>query len=564
LNFFYDPTTGLLDSLSAPGGNAITYTYDGSLPKKTTWSGEVQGSVEVTYDNDFRVTSQKVNGGNSVSFQYDQDGLLETAGGLIITRDTQNGRITGTTLGSITTGQSYNSFGELAHFYAVFNADTLFKTLYAQDSLGRITEITETIQGQTRKFNYEYDSAGRLSEMSRNDTLLAVYEYDANGNRLNHYTPSATTTGTYDSQDRLLTYGNATYSYTRNGELLAKVVGTDTTRYIYDAFGNLTSVRLPNGMYIEYMLDGKNRRVGKKINGTLVKGWLYGGQLNIVAELDSVGNVVSRFIYGTKAHVPDYFVRGDSTYRIISNHLGSVRLVVNVASGTVTQWIDYDEFGNVTRDTNPGFQPFGFAGGLYDGNTKLVRFGARDYDAESGRWTAKDPIRFAGGQANIYVYVHNDPINLIDPTGLADLCNKSNKPVLVVAGASGGEPAMVMKLDYNKTTPPGFDWDFYQYDGRWYKFSLDSFVSPTGEPGGAWLFYPNIVKLGLLLFDAIPRKAKADPDFNEVDWVNQQIIDAKKQNPQLYQLEQRTEELSKELQRIKELIQERTECGCRQ
>jgi RHS repeat-associated protein len=49
------------------------------------------------------------------------------------------------------------------------------------------------------------------------------------------------------------------------------------------------------------------------------------------------------------------------------------------------QRIDYDEFGVVTNDNNAGFQPFGFAGGLYDADTKLVRFGARDYDAEAGR-----------------------------------------------------------------------------------------------------------------------------------------------------------------------------------
>ena len=68
-------------------------------------------------------------------------------------------------------------------------------------------------------------------------------------------------------------------------------------------------------------------------------------------------------------------------------------------------------------DTNAGFQPFGFAGGLYDVQTGLVRFGARDYDAVTGRWTAKDPIRFDGGDTNLYGYVVNDPVNLIDPNG---------------------------------------------------------------------------------------------------------------------------------------------------
>jgi len=82
------------------------------------------------------------------------------------------------------------------------------------------------------------------------------------------------------------------------------------------------------------------------------------------------------------------------------------------------QQITYDEWGNVTGDTSPGFQPFGFAGGLYDSDTELVRFGARDYDAEAGRWTAKDPILFNGGDTNLYGYVMNDPVNWIDPLGL--------------------------------------------------------------------------------------------------------------------------------------------------
>jgi RHS repeat-associated protein len=96
-----------------------------------------------------------------------------------------------------------------------------------------------------------------------------------------------------------------------------------------------------------------------------------------------------------------------------------VRLVVNTVDGSIAQRMDYDEFGVVTLDTNPGFQPFGFAGGIYDQHTKLTRFGARDYDAETGRWTGKDPIRFLGGDANLYAYVLGDPVNLIDPPGFA-------------------------------------------------------------------------------------------------------------------------------------------------
>jgi len=141
------------------------------------------------------------------------------------------------------------------------------------------------------------------------------------------------------------------------------------------------------------VIDGRNRRVGKKVNGALVQGFLYGNQLEPIAEVDGSGNLVARFVYGSKPHAPDYMVKAGVTYRIVSDYLGSVRLVVNTTDGSIAQRMDYDEFGVVTNNTSPGFQPFGFAGGIYDQHTRLTRFGARDYDAETGRWTAKDPIR---------------------------------------------------------------------------------------------------------------------------------------------------------------------------
>ncbi len=74
--------------------------------------------------------------------------------------------------------------------------------------------------------------------------------------------------------------------------------------------------------------------------------------------------------------------------------------------------------GKVIADTNQGFQPFGFAGGLYDPDTKLVRFGAREYYSEIGRWIAKDSILFTGGDTNLYGYVLNGPVNFTDASGL--------------------------------------------------------------------------------------------------------------------------------------------------
>ena len=74
----------------------------------------------------------------------------------------------------------------------------------------------------------------------------------------------------------------------------------------------------------------------------------------------------------------------------------------------------------VLLDSNPSFKvPFCFAGGLYDPDTGLTRFGYRDYDAFTGKWTAKDPIGFVGGNSNLYGYVWSDPVNWVDSTGEA-------------------------------------------------------------------------------------------------------------------------------------------------
>jgi RHS repeat-associated protein len=135
-------------------------------------------------------------------------------------------------------------------------------------------------------------------------------------------------------------------------------------------------------------------------------------------------------------------VKGGTTYRLLTDHLGSVRLVVDTSTGAIAQRLDYDEFGQVTQDTDPGFQPFGFAGGLYDPDTKLTRFGARDYDAFTGRWTTKDPIRFAGGNANLYRYAGNEPIGRIDPFGLEPYTGvPTNEQLGVPRGAVPGATA---------------------------------------------------------------------------------------------------------------------------
>ena len=391
-----------------------------------SWSGTVEGRVGYGYDDDFRINALQIGDLGPIGFGYDDDGRLVGAGALQLGHDPGNGLLLGTAIDDTVDRYDYDPFGDVARYTASHDAASLLDVVYERDALGRITRKVETTLGVTTTTDYAYDLAGRLEEVRSDGTVTATYLYDDNGNRLRRSAPGTDEVGEYDEQDRLLGYGEPgnlrTYTYTPNGELATRTLGTETTHYAYDELGNLLQVILADGTELEYLLDGQNRRIGKRVDGSLVEAFLYQDQLNPVAQLDTAGNVTARFVYAERAHVPSLMLTEDELglsrrYRIVSDHLGSVRLVVDVETGAIAQRLDYDEWGNVLLDTAPGFQPFGYAGGLYDPDTGLVRFGARDYDPEVGRWTAKDPIGFGGNDSNLYQYTYGDPVNSIDPTG---------------------------------------------------------------------------------------------------------------------------------------------------
>ena len=418
-SYTYD-SAGRVDTATSPDGEMLGYEYDGPLLTRQAWTGTVNGSVEYVYNNNLRIERETVNGADPIDYVYDDDGLMTQAGDMAIARDAASGRITGTTLDQVTTSTTYNEFGELETYTARFDTTVLFATVYERDQLGRIIQITETVEGSTLVKGYEYDDAGRLWRVYEDTVLMREYTYDDNGNRLAVLDGRGVVieSGTHDAQDRLLSYGDSTYEYTANGELLSKTTGgLDQTDYDYDVHGNLRSVMLPDGILVEYQIDPGGRRVGRVVDGVAENHWLWSSQLGMAAELDEGGAVTSRYVRATGINVPDYIDESGSILRIITDHLGSPRLVVDTTTGAVVQRLDYDEWGKVTRDDNPGLVPFGFAGGIYDAETGLVRFGFRDYDPEIGRWTAKDPIGFRGGDTNLYVYVGNRPTNLTDPTG---------------------------------------------------------------------------------------------------------------------------------------------------
>jgi RHS repeat-associated protein len=339
---------------------------------------------------------------------------------------------------------TYDGFGAQAS-YTVKSSDGT--VLYAmngtgtngtpitRDANGRITAMHETINGVTHTWAIAYDARGRLSSVTR-DGVAASYGYDPNGNLT---TINGATFGTYDAQDRMLSFQSAatglwTLSYTNNGDLDVKSGSATEYEFDYDLSSNLRGVQVSGSgaANVQYVIDGLNRRVEKDAtaaSASVNEGLLYDEQGRVVAELDGSNNVLSTFVYGLKPNVPDYMVRGGIAYRIVSDWRGDVRLVLDTTktgAAAVVEEIDYDEWGNVVNLVDPSctqggtalcFQPFGFAGGVWDVTTGIVRFGARDYDPQMRRWTQRDPIRFDGGLWGLYQYAGDDPINHTDPRG---------------------------------------------------------------------------------------------------------------------------------------------------
>jgi RHS repeat-associated protein len=245
-------------------------------------------------------------------------------------------------------------------------------------------------------------------------TITEHYTYDNNANCLSQEVN--TTLGTHNQEDQLKSYGTTEYSYSTDGYLQTKTTQTGTTTYEYSIFGELKSVTLEDTTLIEYKHNANHQRVAKYINKELKEKYLWLNLTTLLATYDKENNLINRYSY-TNDRVPTTLQHNNQTYHLLYNHQGSLRAVVD-EEGTLIKELHYNSFGTITLDTNPDFEvDFGFAGGLYDKDTKLTRFGYRDYDAQTGKWTAKDPIGFSGGDTNLYGYVLQDPVNFVDPTG---------------------------------------------------------------------------------------------------------------------------------------------------
>ncbi|MBY0316041.1 MAG: hypothetical protein K2Q26_11000 [Bdellovibrionales bacterium] len=445
-SYTYDSTTKQLEKIVSPNGPASVFDYYGYQRKddeqRRNSDNYLFGKVAFTFDSEHRLSSRitqpsSSSGASTINYSYNNDDELSQVGDLALTYSYPSGRLSTTTIGNIADARTYDVYGNLITYTATYTPTitVLYSYTLTRDVTSRITAKSENVLGTTINYVYSYDSAGRLTAMSVNGTTTTTFTYDSNSNRTSGTIDGVAFTATYDNQDRILTYNSRTYNHNTNGYLTGiQWTPTSSSSFVYDVMGNLKQTTLPSGAVHTFDHDGLDRRVTKSIGSTLQWRAVYEDQLRIAAYVNNTaGTLAKEFVYATRINVPDYMITGGVKYRIITDHLGSPRLMVKTTDGTIAQRMDYNVLGEVKSDTNPSFQPFGFTGGIYEPGVQLVRFGARDYDPRAGgRWTSKDPIRFDGGDMNLYGYVLSDPVNFIDPEGRAAVL----LPVVAVVGGA--------------------------------------------------------------------------------------------------------------------------------
>ena len=405
----------LLTRTPAGGGTAqtLSFAYDGHLLTRSTAGGVAAGEYRYRYDNNFSVVGITFDSESELPLTRDADGLLTGFGPFTFTRSGPGNTPSRIGDGTLAQDFTYDAIGRLRSKTTKVATATPYSVEYTHDNTGRLTKKTEAGAG-AHIHEYAYDLDGSLTEVKRDGEVAETYAYDVNGNRTSRKLGAdEPVVATYDAQDRIVSRGGVDYTYDADGYLTGRGAtpsrtartesccpppsGATTVRYSYDGFGRM--VARTDGAGTTQILYGN---LASPFQATATR---------------SPGGTLTRYFYDEDEKL-FAFQRGSAWFYVAADQVGSPRVVTN-AGGVVQKVLEYDAFGAVLSDSNPGFDlPIGSAGGIADPATGLVRFGLRDYEPLAGRWTARDPILFAGAQANLYVYVGNNPISRRDPTGM--------------------------------------------------------------------------------------------------------------------------------------------------
>ncbi|MER8236090.1 LamG-like jellyroll fold domain-containing protein [Streptomyces sp. NPDC094049] len=429
--------------LTGVGGDGVlagnTYTYNDRGQLLTT--AGPGGNSSYAYDADGKMTS-RTDAAGATAFTYDTAGRLDTTtdpltGTQVRSRYDAAGRPTADeyarpgTGGTWTVGSkrsyTYDALGRLTDDSIKKTSDAVQVqgTAYEYDLDNRLVKKTPTGTAGAGSRTYGYDLAGRMTSETSGGTTTA-WEWDKSGN----LTKKGNTTGTYDSRNRLTTWGTQTYGYSPRGTLRTVTDTAGPSRTVdSDAFERTVS----NGTST-FAYDSLDRVMTH--NGSAA--FTYdGGSNNLVQDGTST---YSRTPAGTLLASAATGTPGSARLAVTDGHTDLVASLS--ADGTaVTSSRAYDASGKITvsQGSNPSV---GYQSGWTDNSTGEVNMAARWYQPTTGGFTSRDTWQLdpdPSVQANRYTYANGSPMNGIDPTGhLVQDCFNLRKPLTVLKKTAGG------------------------------------------------------------------------------------------------------------------------------
>jgi len=409
-----------------------------------------------------------------------------------------------------TSTAAYDSMGRLTGITHAPSASPSIAYNYAYDAASRMTALTtpegtssftldatdQLLSASLTGEAYAYDKTGNRTsggtQTGTGNRLLSDgtyrYAYDAEGNRTAKFVDT-NAGGTLSLGDTDVTV----YAYDQRNRLVAvsHVTAWTATQAAGLAAFNATGTPLPGSdLELRYTYDYADRRIRKSLDADgqagagqeAVSFAAYAGDVrtleiarpNDKLVIDSLrgpigflGQVVQRTFYGNGV---DEILAVDrvtwngttpttSTFWTFTDHQDSVRDIVSGTGATLGQVVEhrqYDSFGKVVRRTigpqagaattaGVGVE-FAYAGRPFEARTGLSDNRARWYEPATGRFVNEDPSGFKGGDANLFRYVGNDPLNQVDPSGLAAKWASGAKASVPAAGWAAlggtGQPAV--------------------------------------------------------------------------------------------------------------------------
>jgi RHS repeat-associated protein len=411
-DYDYDVRDRLVKRTDSIGGTTRSIEYGYDINSNQTSVTTVSGITAYSYDERNRLDVTRFNGNILADYDYDAAN-----------------RLTKTTFGNGTEeARVYDNLNRLKELTSKQGAIELSKYVYTVDKVGNRKTATETVNGQGRSISYIYDDLYRLTDEAITDGVngdrTSSYTYDNVGNRLAKTVNGVSTTYVYDGNDRLLNEKVngaivSEYTYDNNGSTKTKTENGVTTTYTWNDEKRLVSATVGNAGTVEYSYNDQGIRVSSKQAGVETRYLLDEGiTANVWEEYSANGAVQASYVYGNDLISQ---TRGSATSFYLVDGLGSTRLLTD-SQGQVLNAYGYEAFGQTVSQTGTASNQYQYAGEQLDSTLGDYYLRQRFYDTSSGRFGRMDT--YEGKQSDPltlhkYIYAHNNPTNLFDPTGFS-------------------------------------------------------------------------------------------------------------------------------------------------